>query len=168
MRNKNIIIGLVGEIASGKGAVVNYLEKKYQASSYRYSKIIRDILNRIDQDQTRENMALISGFLRKNFGQDILSKIMIKDIKRDKNKLIVFDGIRRVPDLKYFKNMSGFILIKIVGNQKIRYKRFIKRNENPGDNKKTYNQFLNDLKDASNYEIPKVMKLTNLITLGIS
>jgi dephospho-CoA kinase len=161
-KNKRIIICLVGEIACGKGAVVDYLVKKYGASSCRYSIILRDILDRVYQGQTRENLTNLSDFLRKNFGQDILSKVMADDITNDKNKLIVFDGIRRVPELNIFKKIPGFILIRIVGDQKIRYKRFIKRNENPGDNKKTYKQFLKDLKGVSDYEIPEVMKRADL------
>jgi len=157
-KNKKLIIGLVGEIASGKGAVVNYLVKKNKASSYRYSKILRDILDRVYEDQTRKNMTDLSDWLRKNFGQDILSKTLARDIELDKNKIIVFDGIRRLPELNVFKKIPGFILARIVGDPKIRYERFIKRNENPGDNKKTYKQFLRDLKGVSDYEIPKVMK----------
>ncbi|MDP2736179.1 MAG: AAA family ATPase [bacterium] len=156
--NKKIIIGLSGEIACGKGAVVDYLVKKHKASSYRYSRILRDILDRVYEEQSRKNMTDLSDWLRKKFGQDILSKTLARDITRDKNKLIVFDGIRRVPELNFFKKIPGFILIRIVGDQKIRYARFIKRNENPGDNKKTYRQFLKDLKGLSDYEIPKVMK----------
>jgi len=157
-KNKKIIIGLVGEIASGKGAVVDYLVKKYGAGSYRYSKILRDILDRVYQDQARKNMNDLSDWLRKKFGEDILSKTLARDIEQDKNKLIVFDGIRRLPELNIFKKIPGFILIRVVGNPKIRYRRFIKRNENPGDDKKTYQQFLKDLKDVSDYEIPKVMQ----------
>lgn len=160
-KTKKIIIGLTGEIACGKGAVVDYLVKKYQASSYRYSKILRDILDRVYQEQTRKNMTDLSDWLRKNFGQDILSKTLANDIKQDKNKLIVFDGLRRAPELNIFKKIPGFILIKIVSGPKISYKRFIKRNENPGDHKKTYQQFLKDLKGLSDYEIPEVMKQAN-------
>ena len=157
MKTKKII-GLTGEIACGKGAVVDYLVKKYQASPYRYSRILRDILNRVYQEQTRRNMTDLSDWLRKKFGQDILSKTLARDIEQDKNKLIVFDGIRRLPELKIFKKIPGFRLIRVVSDPKIRYERFIKRNENPGDHKKTYQQFLKDLKGASDYEIPKVMK----------
>ena len=67
---KKIIIGLVGEIACGKGAVVDYLVKKHKASSYRYSKILRDILDLVYQGQTRKNMTNLSDWLRKKFGQD--------------------------------------------------------------------------------------------------
>jgi len=161
MKNKKIIIGLAGEIACGKGAVVDYLVKKHKASFYRYSRILRDILDRVYEEQTRKNMTDLSDWLRKNFGQNILSKTLARDIEQDKNKLIVFDGIRRVPELNIFKKTPGFILIRIVGEPKIRYERFIKRNENPGDNKKTYAQFLKDLKGVSDYEIPKVMEQAN-------
>lgn len=158
MKTKKIIIGLVGEIACGKGAAVDYLVKKYKAGSYRYSSILRDILDRIYEKQTRENLTNLSDWLRKKFGQDILSKTLARDMEKNKNKLIVFDGIRRLPELNIFKKIPGFILVRIVGDPKIRYERFIKRNENPGDNKKTYQRFLRDLKGLSDYEIPKVMK----------
>lgn len=158
MKAKKIIIGLTGEIACGKGAAADYLVEKYQASSYRYSIILRDILDRVYQGQTRENMTDLSAWLRKKFGQDILSKTLARDLERDKNKLIVFDGIRRLPELNIFKKIPGFILIRVVSGHKISYERFIKRNENPDDHKKTYKQFLKNLKGLSDYEIPKVMK----------
>ena len=152
------IIGLVGDIACGKGVAVDYLVKKYQAGSYRYSRILRDILDRVYQDQSRKNMINLSDWLRKNFGQDVLSKTLARDINEDKNDLIVFDGIRRLPELNIFKKIHGFVLIRIVAHPKIRYQRLIKRKENPDDDKKTYEQFLNDQRGASDYEIPQVMK----------
>ncbi|MFH1233595.1 MAG: AAA family ATPase [Patescibacteria group bacterium] len=159
MPNKKILIGLAGEIACGKGAVVDYLIKKYKASSYRYSSILRDILDRVYQDHTRHNMIATSNFLRKNFGEDILSKTIAKDIKKNKNKIIIFDGIRRIPELKYFKKItSNYILLSIYSDPKIRYKRFIKRNETLSDNKKTFKQFIADQKGVSDYEVPKVME----------
>ncbi len=161
MASKKIIIGLVGEIACGKGVVVDYLVKKYHASSYRYSRILRDILDRVYQDQSRENMTNTSNWLRKTFGQDILSRTLARDIAQDKNKLIVFDGIRRLPELNIFKKIAGFTLIKIVGDPRIRFQRLLKRNENPGDNRKTFEQFLKDQKDISDFEIPEVMKRAN-------
>ncbi|MBU0646899.1 AAA family ATPase [Patescibacteria group bacterium] len=157
MSNKKIIIGLTGEIACGKGAIVNYLVKKYNASSYRYSTILRDVLDRVYQDQTRHNIIATSDFLRKNFGEDILSKTLAEDIKKDKNKIIVFDGVRRIPELKYFKNISNFILISVYSDPKIRYERVVERNENQGDDKKTFKQFMLDQKGVSDFEVPETM-----------
>jgi len=160
-KNKKIIIGLVGEFACGKGVAVDYLVKKYRASSYRYSKILRDILDRVYQGHSRENMINVSAWLRKNFGQDVLSKTLALDIARDKSRLIVFDGIRRLPELKIFKKIPGFILIAIESDPKIRYQRLLKRLENPGDTKKTYQQFLKDHKSVSDRDTPKVMTKAN-------
>ena len=158
--SKKIIIGLTGEIACGKGAIVNYLVKKYNASSYRYSTALRDILDRVYQDQARHNMVAVSDFLRKNFGENILSKVLHEDIKKDKNKLIIFDAVRRIPELNYFKKISDytFILISIYSDPQTRYKRCIERNENQGDNKKTFEQFILDQKSVSDYEVPEVME----------
>lgn len=162
MPNKKIILGLVGEIASGKGAVVKYLEKKYQASSYRFSIMLRDILNRLYLEITRQNMQKISTVLRKNFGEDTLARVIAEDVKNDKNKIIVTDGVRRLADIKYLKELRGFKLVRVVSDPKIRYERLIGRDENQGDSKKTFKQFLADHKKEADCEVSKVMKKASL------
>ena len=161
-KNKKIILGLVGQIACGKGAIVKYLEKKYQASSYRFSTILRDAMNTLDIELNRKNLSLFSKIIRKNFGEDTLAKVIARDVVGDKNKIIVVDGIRRMMDIKYLNKINGFKLIKITANSKLRYERVISRNENKGDNKKTYKEFLADQKIEADAEIPKVMKKTKI------
>ena len=56
MANKKIIIGLVGQLACGKGTVAEYLKEKYGASVYRYSTMLRDVLNRLYLEINRVNM----------------------------------------------------------------------------------------------------------------
>lgn len=158
MKNKKIIIGLTGQIACGKGAITKYLEKKYGASSYRFSTMLRDVLDRIYIEQSRANLSLISKIIRKNFGEDTMAKVMTSDVKNDKNKIIVVDGIRRLADIKYLKKIPGFKLVRVVVDSKIRYERLLSRNENKGDNKKTYQDLLRDEKKEADAQIPQVMK----------
>ena len=158
IKDKKIIIGLVGKIASGKGSVAEYLEKKYNANTYSFSTILRDILKRLHYEISRTNMRTISTVLRKNFGEDLLAKVIAEDVKKDNNKLIVVDGIRRIADIKFLNEMDGFILIKITANLKTRYKRLIERTENKGDSQKTYENFLDDEQKETETLIPVVMK----------
>lgn len=151
------IIGLTGQIASGKGTVKKYLEEKYGARDCRFSTSLRDILLRIGEEISRENMQKISTVLRENFGQNILAKIIAKDIEKLDGDIIVIDGIRRISDIEYLKEMPGFVLIRISADPKIRYERMVKRNENKGDNKKTIEQFLKDHESDSDKEVPIVM-----------
>ncbi|MBU1421232.1 nucleoside monophosphate kinase, partial [Patescibacteria group bacterium] len=160
MKNKKqkIIIGLVGLSACGKGTVAQYLKKKYNANTHKFSIILRDILNRLYYKIDRTSLQTLSTILRTNFGEDVLAKVIARDVKNDKNKIIVVDGIRRMDDIKYLKKLDHFLLFKIIVKPKIRYKRLVQRNENLGDTKKTYKEFLDDEKKEADLKIPLVMQ----------
>ena len=162
MENKKII-GLVGQIASGKGTVAKYFEKNYGAVTFRFSTILRDVLNRLHQVIDRQTMQKLSTAVRQVFGEDILAKVMADDVKDEKNKIIVVDGIRRMADIKYLKKIPGFILVGIAADAKIRYDRLIKRNENYGDQNKAFAEFLEDQKKEADAEIPLVLKNANIV-----
>jgi len=161
--SKKIILGLVGEIASGKGTVAKYLENKYTASIHRFSTPLRDILNRIYLDIDRKNMQTLSTTLREAFGQDLLAKIIGRDADKDPNPIIVIDGIRRFADIKYLKDLPEFNLVYVTAKIEIRYERLIKRGENEDDNNKTFEQFLEDHKAEPELEIPKIGKSAKLV-----
>ncbi|MBU4257462.1 AAA family ATPase [Patescibacteria group bacterium] len=152
------IIGLVGKISSGKGTVAKYLEEKNNAVIYRFSTILRDILNRLHKEITRKNMQNLSTILRQSFGEDILAKVIAEDVKKENNDLIVVDGIRRMADIKYLSELPNFKLVKIIAEPEIRYQRLIQRTENHGDTQKTYAEFSADEKKEADAEIPVVME----------
>ncbi|MCK5212069.1 AAA family ATPase [Candidatus Parcubacteria bacterium] len=158
MPKKKIIIGLVGEISSGKGAINKYLEKNYHAKTFRFSTILRDVLDRIYFSNSRQNIQLLSTILRQNFGENVLSKVMAKDVENAKKNIISIDGIRRQADIECLKKIKGFILIQVQAGPKTRYERLIARNENKGDTNKSYEEFLADSKKEADADIPKVMK----------
>lgn len=142
--NKKIILGLVGDLAAGKGTIAKYLQEKNGASTYKFSTMLRDMLDRIYVEKTRENLQSISTFLRENYGQDLMSKVIAKDVANDTGNIIVVDGIRRPTDISYLKELEGFRLIYITADQKTRWERLVKREENPGDDKKTFEEFCRD------------------------
>jgi len=152
-----IIIGLTGQIASGKGVSKKYLEKEYGASSHRFSTVMRDILKRLYLPLERNNLQNLSLSIRKAFGGDIFAKVIAQDVSSDSNNIVVIDGVRRFDDITSLKNLTGFYLIAIKANPEIRYQRVISRNENAGDNQKTWEQFLEEEKGEAEMEIPKVM-----------
>ncbi len=156
MENK-IVIGLTGQIACGKGVIKKYLMESYGASDYRFSTILRDLLKRLHLESTRENLINISTILRQNFGDDLLANAMAEDIKHDEASFMVIDGIRRLADIKFLKDVPGFKLIRIVANEKLRHERVVKRNENPGDDQKTFADFLQDQQQETEIQIPEVM-----------
>ncbi|NCF75429.1 MAG: AAA family ATPase [Xanthomonadaceae bacterium] len=162
MKNKKIVIGLVGQIASGKGAASKYLEKNYKAAVLRFSTMLRDILRRLYLKSTRDNLCILSEILRKNFKEDVMAKVIAQDVLKSKKKLVVVDGIRRRADIKYLKKIENFKLIKITVDPKIRYKRLVLRNENIGDDKKTFKEFLKDQKKEAESEVLSVMEQADI------
>ncbi|MDD4412385.1 MAG: AAA family ATPase [Patescibacteria group bacterium] len=155
--DKKIIIGLAGPMVAGKGTIAEYLQNNYNASSYGFSRPLRDVLKRLHIEIIRSNMAKLSEILRHNFGQDLISKTIIKDIEEDTNKIIVLDGIRRPSDLEKAKGLSGFVLVKVEAMQSIRYERLLKRSQNADDKSKTLVQFEADEQAEAELQIPLVM-----------
>lgn len=152
-----IILGLVGQIAAGKEVTKKYIALKYNAKDCKFSTILRDVLNRVDVPVSRENLQKISTVLRSNFGEDLLAKSIAVDASKLDADIVVIDGVRRMADIKYLKELPNFYLIKIEADVKIRYERLILRNENAGDRDKTFEQFLNDHKSEADSEVPVVM-----------
>jgi dephospho-CoA kinase len=158
-----IIIALTGEIACGKGTVTEYLTKKYQASNKRYSTMLRDLLARLYVQPSRESLASLSKYIRGAFGQDIMAKVMTKDIKKDKSEIIVLDGVRRQSDLEHIKNLPNFNLVYIETRLKKRYDRIINRGENSDDKGKSYNQFKIDHQLETERQIRALKKLSKYV-----
>lgn len=163
MKKSKIVLGLVGEMASGKGTISDYLAKKYNASCFKFSSPIRDVLERLHIEVNRRNLSETTTSLRKIFGEDFLVYTLIKDIKNDKNNIIVIDGFRKLSEVRLFYNIPGFILIYITADEKIRYERLTKRTENRDDNNKTFNDFKKDHKRKTEIDIPKIGKKADFV-----
>ncbi len=154
INNKKIILGFVGDLASGKGTISKYLEEHHQAHTYRFSSILRDLLTRLYIPHNRENLQNISTVLRSLFGQDVLSKVIAEDVKNDTASIIAIDGIRRPTDIAYLKEVPGFHLLYLTADQKIRWQRLVQRNENEGDAAKS----LEDFEKDENAEADRLIK----------
>lgn len=159
-----IIVGLVGQIASGKEITKKYIAGKYNTKDCRFSTPLRDVVKRLEIEESRENLQKLSTLLRGNFGEDLLAKVIAADASKLDSEIVVIDGVRRMADIKYLKELPNFHLIKIEVSEKLRYERMVLRNENKGDKDKTFEQFLRDQNAEPEMEIPTVM---NFAKLGI-
>lgn len=136
-----LILGLVGEMSCGKGTVAEHMKGKYHASAHRFSTILRDVLDRLYLEQSRGNIQILSEILRKNYGEDIFAKSMLHDIEHDGNDIVVVDGVRRIEDIGYLRELAHFKLIFIEADMQIRYDRLTSRRENSDDQVKTFEEF---------------------------
>lgn len=155
--SKKVIFGFTGLISSGKGTVASYFEKKYNASTYRFSTMLRQLLDRIYVEQNRDNIIKISESIRTLFGEDIMAKAMAKDVEKDTNQIVVVEGIRRPADIEYLRQLPHFVLVEIFADPMVRYERLISRGENTDDNSKTYEEFLADHQRSTELSILEVI-----------
>jgi Dephospho-CoA kinase len=144
MPNNKIIIGIVGEIASGKGVAAEHLKNKYGAAVFKFSTSMRDIASRLYLEPTRENIQKVSTVLRAGFGEDIFAKVMANDAEKSTSEMIITDGIRRPSDIAELAKLPSFHLVAIVADEKTRYERVRTRNENADDASKTWDDFQKD------------------------
>lgn len=148
-----IILGLAGEIASGKGTTAKYVCENFGASSHRFSTMLRDVAKRMYLEESRENLQKLSTFFRESFYGDILSAVIAKDVENDPHEIIIVDGVRRMADITYLQKIVGFRLLYIDVEIEKRYGRIIKRGENSDDNAKTFEEFKKDHKNESELQI---------------
>lgn len=148
-----IILGLAGEIASGKGTFAKYIVENKNGSSHRFSTMLRDVAQRMYLEENRENLQKISTMLRDNFGSDILSKTIYHDVDNDSHEIIAIDGVRRFGDIEFLKKLNGFKLVYIEADMEKRFERITQRGENADDNSKTLKEFKKDHEKEAESEI---------------
>ena len=144
MASKKIILGVSGEIASGKDTVGDYLAETHGVAKLRFSQPLRDILDRLGLDQDREHMAKLSLYLRKAFGEDILSRVILREAEFSAANFIVVDGIRRLPDMVHMETDEHFYFCYVDVSPEKRFERLTKRRQNTDDASKTETQFEKD------------------------
>jgi len=158
MKNNKTVIGLTGSMASGKGTAALYLQKKYGASTYRFSDMLADLLDRLYLEHTRDNFIKLSEMIRGTFGEDIMAKTMARDVTKDPNRIIVVEGVRRLADIEYLKRLEGFALAEIFADIKTRYERMTKRSEKTDDQTKTFAEFEADHQRSTELSIIEVAR----------
>lgn len=151
------IIVFTGLMASGKGTACSFYIDKYGARMFRYSTMLRDILDRLYLPHDRENIQDLSTMLRARFGQDLMAKVIAHDVERSDASFIVVDGARRLEDIEYLRKVGGFHLVALVASPETRFQRITSRDENSDDHRKTWEQFLKEEQAESEAMVPQLM-----------
>jgi dephospho-CoA kinase len=138
------IIGLVGPIASGKGTSAEYCKEKYNAEVFRFSSLLRSMVDTLGMPADREHLSRLSLAIRQEFGDDTLALALASQVSRSQAHIIIVDGIRRPGDLSELASIPGFTLVYIDAPMEKRYERIIQRGENVDDGTKTYEAFAAD------------------------
>lgn len=136
-----VYIGVVGQIAAGKGVLVDYLIKKLGFISFSLSSILHQELKKKGiKDFTRKTLQDMGDELRKKEGNDVLARRAIEILKKKDKKCFVIEGIRNPGEVEFLKKNPYFILIGVKAKRELRFKRMLKRAK-PWD-PKTYTDFV--------------------------
>lgn len=156
-----IIVGIAGQIASGKDTVSKYLADTYGATRYGSSSIFRSALRNLFLPETRENLQKISFALRQAFGDDLVARVLREDIQRTEGDFIVVDGVRRLSDILLLKQEPNFYLLYVDAPMELRYERIVKRAQNADDQTKTIEEFRQDHEREAEVSIKALQSQAN-------
>lgn len=123
------VIGLTGTLSSGKEVVREILEKNTSSYSVVLSSLLKeDTLKKQGIKITREIRQNLGNELRKQYGNDVLVKIAVSFMQKNKNFLII-DGIRSLGEADFLRGKFGedFKLIAVDASQQIRFERMNQR-----------------------------------------
>lgn len=157
-KKKKIVIGLIGEKGSGKGTVSEYFIENYGAEHYGTSKILKRTIESLHLPATRENYIKLALVLKNGFWSSVVIDALIKDIEESKAEIVIADGIRMHGDVAPFRKKYGknFYLFYVTANLKTRYERTKMRKEKAGEDKTTFQEFIDEeglLTEVSIHEI---------------
>lgn len=143
IRNKKYIVyvGVVGQIAVGKGVLVEYLTGRLGFISFSLSSILHSELKKKNITEfTRKTLQDMGDKLRVRYGDAVLAKKAIKELLKHGKNRVVIEGIRNPGEVEYLKKNPNFVLIGVKASRELRFKRLLKRNK-PWD-PKTYEDFV--------------------------
>jgi len=160
---QKIILGLAGEMASGKSSVGKYVSDKYGADVFRFSNILRDALALIHRENTRENLQNMSTMLREAYGEDILARAMADDVVSSHSSVVAVDGVRRLGDIEHLKKIEGFHLVYLEADIDKCHQRISVRGENVDDNGKTFEEFKKDREREAERQITQLKQFADKI-----
>lgn len=125
-----VYVGVVGQIAVGKGVLVEYLLKKLNFVSFSLSSILHEELKKKNiQEFTRRTLQDMGDELRKKYGGDVLARRAIEVLKKHKEKHVVIEGIRNPGEIEFLKKNPAFVLIGVKANRGLRFKRLLQRSK---------------------------------------
>jgi len=170
-----MIIGLTGPNACGKGEVAKYLSTKgYRV--YSLSDVLRTEAEKVGLDLSRQNLINFGRKLRKKYGKAVLVKKLLSQIQKHKN--VVIDSIRNTGEISELRKLSTLnsqlstvFILGVDAPAKLRYQRLCQR-KRLGDTK-TFTEFMETEKKENssnkfNQQISHCMKLADKVIINDS
>lgn len=119
-----IVIGLVGPIASGKGTISEYL-KSQGFKYFSLSDVVREETQARGLEMTRKNLQDVGNDLRENFGGAVLVNRLEERIQKE--DFVVIDGIRNPEEIFAIKENFKGKIVNISAYKNRRIERYLER-----------------------------------------
>lgn len=131
---EKILIGLVGELGSGKDTFCKYIKENYQkVTILKFSDALFDILRMFFDTVSREDLQWLGLVLKQKFGFDILVRALVRRANSIPEGIIILNGVREEDEAKAIRGAGGKI-VYITAGQKLRWERVSVRGEKADDN----------------------------------
>lgn len=141
MQEDRVVIGLVGEMGSGKDTVADHLKHRYNATLFRFSDPIKDILHMFFDQISREDQAWLAVTLRDRFGNNIFLKALERKMSSSwGSPILSLNGIRYPEDYAFARNFPRNVVLYVTSSQEMRWKRSATRHEKT-DDEQTFEAF---------------------------
>jgi len=163
------IIGVVGESGAGKGTfskVFSEITTGKKVSVIKFSDILFKTLQIWDLPPTRENLQNLPVAFVEKFGEGTLTNAVRNYIDQQESDIVIVEGVRWISDVPMIRSFENNSLVYVTAEPKLRYQRMKMRGEKAGEDKKTYEQFLEEEKAKTEINISKIgisadFKITN-------
>ena len=156
---EKLIIGLVGEMGSGKETFGKILEENlsgHRVARFTFSHLLRETLGLWDIEPTRENLQKLARVMDDGFGEGTLTHAARRQIDIMEADVIIVDGIRWESDYTLIRSFPRNVLIYITASPQIRFERLRARKEKTGESAMTWEQFQEVSQARNELSIPTI------------
>jgi dephospho-CoA kinase len=124
-----LVLGLCGAIGAGKDTMANHLKLQHNAFVIGMGDTVREEVDKLGMEQTRENQQNLAMQRRAEFGADYWAKKVIDKIISAENNVAVINGVRTVVEVETARGKlkEKFKLILIEAPPETRFQRLLLR-----------------------------------------
>lgn len=163
---KPFIIGITGQTAAGKNAVLEKLAESLDFKHYSVRSYLVGLLDELGLPENRKNLGDIATSQRKKHGASHNIKQIVETNGIDGKENVVIESIRNPEEVKFLrKDFDNFILLSVVSDSDERIKRTKVDPDMGGENyEKMFTeqeQRENDLQDKFGQQISECVKLAD-------